>query len=118
MQDASFTSRFRTESEEVRSLREFAKAFYLSKEWRYTRECIITRDHGLCVKCSDPGEIVHHIIPLTPENINDPEITLGEDNLELLCRKCHGLAHGLAPATAPGLMFDEDGNLVERELLS
>ena len=32
---------------------------------------------------------VHHKIPLTPENIRNPDITLGWSNLELLCKKCH-----------------------------
>ncbi len=48
---------------------------------------IVARDHGLCVKCGRPGEIVHHKEHLTPENINTPEIALGENNLELLCRE-------------------------------
>lgn len=29
------------------------------------------------------ARLVHHKTHLTPENINDPEIALGEDNLEL-----------------------------------
>ena len=63
-------------------MREFARGFYLSKEWRRTRAYIVARDHGLCVKCGRPGEIVHHKEHLTPENINTPEIALGENNLE------------------------------------
>ena len=39
------------------------------------------------------GEIVHHKIELTPENIDDPGITLNWDNLELLCRFCHSEVH-------------------------
>lgn len=37
------------------------------------------------IKCGRPGAIVHHKEHLTPQNINDPDITLSEDNLELLC---------------------------------
>lgn len=40
-----------------------------------------------------PGVIVHHKIHLTPELIAQPEITLSFDNLQLLCRDCHALAH-------------------------
>lgn len=98
-------------------MREFARAFYLSKEWRRARAFIFERDAGLCVKCGSPGEIVHHKVHLTPANIHDPLIALGEDNLELLCRDCHALAHGQAPA-ADGLTFDEEGNVVRRTLLS
>ncbi len=100
-------------------MREFAREFYLSKEWRRVRAYIMERDAGLCVRCGRPGEIVHHKEHLTPENIGDPAIALGEDNLELLCRDCHGLEHQTSPTTAAGLMFDDDGNLVERfELMS
>lgn len=100
-------------------MREFAREFYLSKEWRRVRAYIVERDAGLCTRCGRPGEIVHHKTHLTPENINDPAIALGEDNLELLCRECHGLEHQTDPLTAAGLTFDGDGNLVERlELLS
>lgn len=96
-------------------MRAFAKKFYLSKAWRDTRAYIFTRDMGLCVRCGKPGEIVHHKIHLTPQNINDTDITLSEDNLELLCRECHAIKHEGQAATAAGLMFDDEGNLVERK---
>ncbi len=93
-------------------MREFAKDFYQSPAWRRAREYILRRDAGLCVRCGAIGEIVHHKTHLTPGNINDPEISLGEDNLETLCRSCHAIAHGAEPATIEGLAFDENGNLV------
>lgn len=96
-------------------MREFARKFYLSTAWRETREYIYRRDMGLCVRCGKPGEIVHHKEHLTPQNIDNPCITLSEDNLELLCRECHAIEHEGQPATAAGLMFDDEGNLVERE---
>lgn len=96
-------------------MREFARSFYLSKAWRNTREYIFARDMGLCVRCGKPGEIVHHKIHLTPENINNPDIALSADNLELLCRDCHALEHIAELPTAAELKFDEQGNLVERE---
>lgn len=98
-------------------MREFAKAFYLSKEWRRARAYVFTRDAGLCVKCGAIGEIVHHIDPLSPENISNPEIALGESNLELLCRDCHAMAHAGELATDSELAFDDVGNIVKREFL-
>lgn len=95
-------------------MREFAKEFYRSKAWRETREYIYKRDMGLCVRCSAPGEIVHHKEHLTPHNINNPAITLSEDNLELLCRVCHAIEHEGELPTSGELMFDTEGNLVER----
>lgn len=46
-------------------------------------------DDGL----ADAGVSVHHKIVLTPENINDPTVTLNWDNLVLLCDKCHKAQH-------------------------
>jgi predicted kinase len=72
------------------------------------------------------GKEVHHKTFLTPENINDPDITLGWDNLQLLCRPCHNAVHEKAyelfraknrrnPHTSNGLTFDDEGNLVEKK---
>lgn len=98
-------------------MREFAREFYLSKQWRKTRDYIFERDFGLCVRCGAVGEIVHHKTHLSPENINNPDISLSEDNLELLCRDCHAIEHSSDLAISSELMFDEDGNLVERTAL-
>ena len=40
-----------------------------------------------------PAEIVHHKIPLTPDNINDLSVSLSWDNLQALCRRCHAEVH-------------------------
>lgn len=80
-------------------MKEFAKKFYKSKQWQIIRETAIKRDRYLCVDCMragiiTPAEEVHHIIELTPENINDPSISLNLDNLVSLCRECHQKRHG------------------------
>ena len=99
-------------------MRDFAKSFYASKAWKRVREYVFLRDMKLCVRCGKPGEIVHHKEHLTPENISDPFVSLNEHNLETLCRECHGIEHEGEPVTERGLVFDEDGNLVERSELS
>lgn len=58
--------------------------------------------------------IVHHKIYLTDENVNDDSIAYDWNNLELLCIDCHTTEHHEQP-TREGLMFDGDGNLVERD---
>ena len=104
--------------------REFAQRFYNSKAWRDTRNYIFKKHYGLCAKCGAPGEEVHHKIWLKPTNINNPEITLGEDNLELLCKDCHFDIHKQhniqskklnkrKKLTNNGRYFDEEGNLCE-----
>ena len=80
-------------------MQDFAKTLYKSKAWQHTRKAYAASVGWLCEECLKhglyrAGEIVHHKQPLTPENINDPAITLSWDNLELLCRDCHGKVHG------------------------
>lgn len=42
-----------------------------------------------------PAEIVHHKTELTPENIDDPKISMGFDNLKAVCRDCHAQEHNI-----------------------
>lgn len=77
---------------------EFASSFYKTKAWKQCRAEYAKQASYLCEKCLAnglirPGEIVHHIIPLTPENIQCPEIALDFKNLRLLCRECHAAEH-------------------------
>ncbi len=74
--------------------REFSRKFYDSPMWRKVRKSFIAHrqsiDGGMCQKCKDrTGYIVDHIIELSPENINDTEITLSWSNLQYLCLPCH-----------------------------
>ena len=80
-------------------MKEFAKRFYKSKTWRNVRERVWSRDKGLCQECLKngiirEGDTVHHIIPITVDNIDDETITLNMDNLETVCRDCHAKVHG------------------------
>ena len=79
-------------------MRDFAAEFYASKAWKETRKAFTKSKGGLCERCLSKGiykagEIVHHKIHLSPNNINDPNITLSWGNLELVCRDCHGEEH-------------------------
>ena len=97
--------------------RNFAKAFYNSKEWEITRKSVLMRDRFLCVRCGRPAEEVHHKKHITPENIGDPSVTLNMDNLESLCKDCHFNEHrgehakGLSTNEEYGYEFDENGYL-------
>lgn len=79
-------------------MRDFAEALYSSKAWKNTRDAYKRYRGGLCEECYrngivKAGEIVHHKIHLNADNVNDPGIALSFDNLELLCRDCHGKQH-------------------------
>lgn len=79
-------------------MQEFARKFYKTQAWKKCRAFIWSRDRGLCVDCMrrglvTPAEEVHHIQPLTPDNINDPAVSLNPENLVSLCRECHKARH-------------------------
>ncbi|MFR8621659.1 HNH endonuclease [[Ruminococcus] torques] len=100
--------------------KEFARSFYSSQKWKKCREAYIAKrraiDGGLCETCRErPGYIVHHKIELTPENINDVNITLGINNLKYDCHICHQ-KEGAKDGEAERLIryeFDKDGDLRE-----
>ena len=95
-------------------MREFAERFYKSQKWQATEKAYKKSVGGLCERCADRGlitvgEIVHHKIHLTPQNITDPSITLAWSNLQLLCRTCHGEVHKASPARR--YLCDADGSV-------
>ena len=94
----------------------WAKAFYKSKAWDACRTAYIARrkkiDGGVCEVCHDAlGYIVHHIAPLTPDNINSPNVTLNFDNLRFECKECHDReeAHAFIRERKLKCSFDENG---------
>jgi len=93
-------------------MREFARDLYQSKAWKAVRDAYMASKHGLCERCHNAAQIVHHRKHLTPNNIKDINITLNWNNLECLCRECHAQEHeGVSPCE-DGLRFDESGNVV------
>ena len=83
----------------VKEMKEYASVFYKSKAWQRCRDGYAKSVGYLCERCMRQGiykhgDIVHHKMHITPDNICDPDITLNWDNLELLCRECHAEEHG------------------------
>ena len=103
---------------------QFAKPFYKSRQWQDVRSVVMSRSHGLCERCMERGEIksadvVHHVVPLTEENMGDPNISLNPGKLLALCHDCHtevhqelgiGAMNGRKDEQRVG--FDEEGNVV------
>jgi len=80
------------------SMQQYLQPFYSSPAWKACRAAYIKSVGGLCERCRKAGRIaagaeVHHKVRLTPENINDPRVTLAWSNLELLCEACHKAEH-------------------------
>ena len=98
-------------------MKKYAESFYKSKTWQKTREAYSKSVGYLCEDCLKQGvftagEIVHHIRPITRDNISNPDITLSWDNLRLLCRPCHERVHRGRPARR--YTIDEYGNVHTR----
>ena len=100
-------------------MKEYASSLYSSKAWQKTRDAYKKSVGGLCEICwakgiAKPGEIVHHKTPVTPENINDPTVTLAFSNLRLVCRDHHKQYH---PKGRPRrYCIDESGRILLRDL--
>ena len=92
---------------------DYSKSFYNSSAWRKLRLHVCNTRHWTCEECENYGDQVHHIIEITPENINDPMITLNENNLQLLCEECHNAKRRIDGDVNRGLRFDENGDLIK-----
>lgn len=82
--------------------------FYKSKVWLLARTIKINATQGKCERCGGIGEEVHHKIRLKVDNVDDASISLNQDNLELLCKKCHNEEHNRFNKSKQ--MFDYNGN--------
>ena len=72
--------------------------FYTTRAWRKSRESFLQEKGRLCEICLSKGLIepavhVHHKVPITADNLNDPRITLDHSNLMALCEECHQEQH-------------------------
>ena len=97
----------------MRKYSDVLRKFYRSDRWKKARQIKIASANGLCERCGAVGTEVHHIVHLTPENVGDPNISLNQDNLMLLCNKCHNEVHGRFEGKSK-YTFDEEGNLIPR----
>lgn len=97
-------------------MKDFAARLYNSTAWKNCRREYAKSKGNLCEVCLSKGiykggEIVHHRVILTPENVDDPNVTLNWDNLQLVCRDCHATIHD---ARKRRYKFDEMGRLTTR----
>lgn len=65
------------------------RRFYRSDKRKVASAIKIASCSGFCEKCGAIGTEVHHKIHLTPNNVNDHEISLNQDNLMLLYNECY-----------------------------
>lgn len=99
-------------------MRAIDSRFYNSPEWHRCKDTYLESVNHLCERCLakgiyEPAKIVHHKIHLSPENMGDPEIMYGFDNLEALCLACHNDEHGRKKKTRRWKFVD--GGLVTME---
>ncbi len=82
--------------------------FYKSVAWKTARNIKINNVNGKCERCGAIGEDVHHKIRLTVLNVHEANISVKQDNLELLCKECHNKEHGRFNKEKQ--IFDFNGN--------
>ena len=85
--------------------------FYKSKAWFIARNIKTNATQGKCERCGAVGEEVHHKIRLTIENVVDSNISINQENLELLCKDCHNDEHERFKKKE--VIFDKYGNFIE-----
>ena len=78
--------------------------FYRCQEWLDFRKIVIAErldedSQTICEYCGKPilrnyDIILHHVIPLTPENVDDARISLNPENIQIVHLKCHNRIHG------------------------
>ena len=90
--------------------RDFAKAFYSSKQWRETSAAYMQSKLYICERCGAAASICHLRKHLNERNISNPYITLSWDNLEALCQECHNIEH---MRSGNRVSFDSSGNIAE-----
>lgn len=95
-------------------MKDYAKSFYLSQSWRACRDAYFRKQNGVCERCGNAGDIVHHKCYINPDNINNPKITLNFDNLELLCQDCHNKEHMSKGKKKNNTRYsvDDEGNIL------
>ena len=107
-------------------------AFYKSKLWNQVKNSVWLKQYCLCAYCNRPvyvdgisewipkeqrlKGIVHHIEHLHSNNLDDDSIAIDENNLIGLCIDCHNEIHHLDKANRNNYSFDENGNLVPKEV--
>lgn len=97
-------------------MKKYAESFYKSIAWQNCRNAYIKKVGGLCEDCLKenkitPAEEVHHLVPISPSNISDPNITLNFKNLCALCREHHRRRHGEKERR---YTIDEQGRVIPR----
>lgn len=90
--------------------KQFAQQFYNSKAWHVCRAQVLRRDLYTCRDCFDRASEVHHIVELTPSNINSG-LALDPDNLVSLCHACHDKVTKGSGDLVDGYYFDDDGQV-------
>lgn len=73
-------------------------AFYASKPWRDLAFALKVAAGGRCSDCGriieDMGKLIgHHVVELTEDNVDDPNISLNPDKIEIICFDCHNKRH-------------------------
>ena len=77
----------------------WAISFYNSKAWQDLRWARILQENFRCQDCGEdytlnPAELIgHHMVTLTPGNIQDKNVAMNPQLIKIVCKKCHDKEH-------------------------
>ena len=77
----------------------WAISFYNSKAWQDLRWARILQENFRCQDCGEdytlnPAELIgHHMVTLTPGNIQDKNVAMNPRLIKIVCKKCHDKEH-------------------------
>lgn len=77
---------------------QWASKLYNSQAWKRLRSSIIAARGSRCQMCGrlmldDSQLVAHHVVELTPDNVDNPRIALNPDNIQIICKDCHDVVH-------------------------
>ena len=96
--------------------KDYAKVFYHSKKWKDINRAYMISKNYICERCGSLARIVQHKKYITPNTINDPDITLNWSNLEALCMNCHTNEHLKSEICSNEVRFTDNGDLIKSPL--
>lgn len=79
-------------------MRSIDERFYKNRTWKNCQSAYMKSVNGLCEVCLQnkritPAKIVHHIVHLNSETVQDEALAYGFDNLQAVCLNCHNEIH-------------------------
>lgn len=91
---------------------------YRTQRWKALRQRVLKRDGFTCTSCKNivpKNAHVDHITPITPDNLNNEDVTFNIDNLQTLCHGCHNRKTGFEKSNKCDYLVNNEVDYEQRE---